>query len=124
MSYIALFTVQKALPLLRDGSAIVLTASTTSVSGTPAFSVYSATKAAIRSFARNWILDLKVRQIRVNAISSGVSDTAGLNDLFGNQAEGTKAYVGSHSRWQGWSSRRNRQGGSLPGIRRRQLRQR
>lgn len=89
-----LFTVQKALPLLRDGGAIVLTSSTTSISGTPAFSVYSATKAAIRNFARNWILDLKDRQIRVNAISPGVTDTAGLNDLFGgDQAEGTKAYL-------------------------------
>jgi NAD(P)-dependent dehydrogenase (short-subunit alcohol dehydrogenase family) len=88
-----LFTVQKALPLLRDGGAIVLTSSTTSISGTPAFSVYSATKAAIRSFARNWILDLKDRHIRVNAISPGVTETAGLNDLFGGgaQAESVKA---------------------------------
>jgi NAD(P)-dependent dehydrogenase (short-subunit alcohol dehydrogenase family) len=54
-----LFTVQKALPLLRDGASIVLTSSTAGVSGTPALSVYSATKAAVRSFARNWILDLK-----------------------------------------------------------------
>lgn len=90
-----LFTVQKALPLLRDGAAIVLTSSTTSISGTPAFSVYSATKAAIRNFARNWILDLKDRRIRVNAISPGVTDTAGLNELFGSgeQAEGTKDYL-------------------------------
>jgi NAD(P)-dependent dehydrogenase (short-subunit alcohol dehydrogenase family) len=88
-----LFTVQKALPLLRDGGAVVLTSSTTSVSGTPAFSVYSATKAAIRSFARTWILDLKDRHIRVNAISPGVTETAGLNELFGGgaQAEGVKA---------------------------------
>jgi NAD(P)-dependent dehydrogenase (short-subunit alcohol dehydrogenase family) len=56
-----LFTVQKALPLLRDGGSIVLTSSTTSIAGTPAFSVYSATKAAVRNFARNWILDLKDR---------------------------------------------------------------
>ncbi len=90
-----LFTVQKALPLLRDGGAVVLTSSTTSLSGTPAFSVYSATKAAIRSFARNWILDLKDRRIRVNAISPGVTETAGLNELFGggDQAEGTKSYL-------------------------------
>lgn len=90
-----LFTVQKALPLLKDGGAIVLTASTTSISGTPAFSVYSATKAAIRSFARNWILDLKDRRIRVNAISPGVTETAGVNELFGggDQAENTKAYL-------------------------------
>ncbi|WP_298241288.1 SDR family NAD(P)-dependent oxidoreductase [uncultured Bradyrhizobium sp.] len=90
-----LFTVQKALPLLRDGASIVLTASTTSVSGTPAFSVYSATKAAVRNFARNWILDLKDRHIRVNAISPGVTETPGLNHLFGagEQAEGAKSYL-------------------------------
>ncbi|GEP07253.1 SDR family NAD(P)-dependent oxidoreductase [Methylobacterium oxalidis] len=90
-----LFTVQKALPLLRDGGAVVLTASTTSVSGTPALSVYSATKAAVRNFARNWILDLKDRRIRVNAISPGVTETAGLNELFGggDQAKGTKDYL-------------------------------
>jgi len=90
-----LFTVQKALPLLRDGGSIVLTSSTTSVSGTPALSVYSATKAAVRNFARNWILDLKDRRIRVNAVSPGVTETAGLNELFGggDQAEGTKDYL-------------------------------
>ena len=87
-----LFTVQKALPLLRDGAAVVLTSSTTSVSGTAAFSVYSATKAAVRNFARSWILDLKDRQIRVNAVSPGVTETAGLNTLFGGgeKAEGVK----------------------------------
>lgn len=92
-----LFTVQKALPLLKDGASVILTSSTTSISGTPAFSVYSATKAAVRNFARNWILDLKDRHIRVNAISPGVTDTAGLNELFGGgaQAEGTKDYLAS-----------------------------
>jgi NAD(P)-dependent dehydrogenase (short-subunit alcohol dehydrogenase family) len=90
-----LFTVQKALPLLRDGGSIVLTSSTTSISGTPALSVYSATKAAVRNFARNWILDLKDRRIRVNAVSPGVTETAGLNELFGggDQADGTKNYL-------------------------------
>ena len=89
------FTVQKALPLIKDGGSIVLTASTTSVSGTPALSVYSASKAAVRNFARNWILDLKDRHIRVNAISPGVTETAGLNELFGggDQAEGTKDFL-------------------------------
>lgn len=92
-----LFTVQKALPILKDGAAIILTSSTTSISGTPAFSVYSATKAAVRNFARNWILDLKDRRIRVNAISPGVTDTAGLDHLFGGgeQAAGTKDYLAS-----------------------------
>ena len=90
-----LFTVQKALPLLRDGASIVLTGSTTGSSGTPAFSVYSATKAAVRNFARNWILDLKDRRIRVNTISPGVTETAGLDELFGggDQAAGTKDYL-------------------------------
>ena len=90
-----LFTVQKALPLLEDGASVILNSSTTSISGTPSFSVYSATKAAVRSFARNWILDLKDRHIRVNAISPGVTDTAGLNELFGGgeQAKGTKDYL-------------------------------
>ncbi|MFK4872186.1 SDR family NAD(P)-dependent oxidoreductase [Novosphingobium sp. ZW T3_23] len=92
-----LFTVQKALPLLKDGASIILTSSTTSISGTPAFSVYSATKAAVRNFARNWILDLKDRRIRVNAISPGVTDTAGLDHLFGGgeEAAGTKDYLAS-----------------------------
>ena len=92
-----LFTVQKALPLLRDGASVILTSSTTSISGTPAFSVYSATKAAVRNFARNWILDLKDRRIRVNAISPGVTETAGLDELFGGgeQAKGTKDYLAS-----------------------------
>ena len=92
-----LFTVQKALPLMRDGGSVVLNASTTTISGTPAFSVYSATKAAVRSFARNWMLDLKDRQIRVNAVSPGVTDTPGLNGLFGagENAEGTKSWLAS-----------------------------
>lgn len=90
-----LFTVQKALPLLKDGASVILTSSTTSISGTPAFSVYSATKAAVRNFARNWMLDLKDRHIRVNAISPGVTETAGLDELFGGAADarGTKDYL-------------------------------
>ncbi|MFC4453493.1 glucose 1-dehydrogenase [Deinococcus sonorensis] len=76
-----LFTVQKALPLLNDGASVILMASTTSITGTPAFSVYSATKAAVRSFARTWALDLKDRHIRVNAVSPGPTLTPGLTDL-------------------------------------------
>lgn len=76
-----LFTVQKALPLLKDGGSIILTASTTSVQGTENFSVYSASKAAVRNFARSWLLDLKPRNIRVNAISPGPVRTPGLGDL-------------------------------------------
>jgi NAD(P)-dependent dehydrogenase (short-subunit alcohol dehydrogenase family) len=82
-----LFTVQKALPLLVDGGSIILTASTTSTVGTPAFSVYSATKAAVRSFARNWILDLKGRNIRVNTLSPGATETPGWDKLASTPAE-------------------------------------
>ncbi|GCE28885.1 putative oxidoreductase YkvO [Dictyobacter alpinus] len=82
-----LFTVQKALPLLRDGGSIILTASSTANKGTPAFSVYSATNAAIRSFARSWILDLKDRQIRVNAVSPGPTNTPGSDDLVATEEE-------------------------------------
>ncbi|GLK45658.1 MULTISPECIES: SDR family NAD(P)-dependent oxidoreductase [Novosphingobium] len=90
-----LFTVQKALPLLRDGGSVILTSSTTSIKGTGAFSVYSATKAAVRNFARSWILDLKDRRIRVNAVSPGLTETAGLNELFGGgeQAQGVKDFM-------------------------------
>jgi len=70
-----LFTVQKALPLFRDGGSIILNASIASIKGLPAFSVYSATKAAVRSFARSWTVDLKERKIRVNALSPGPIDT-------------------------------------------------
>ncbi len=72
-----LFTVQKALPLMADGGVIILNASTAASVGTPAFSVYSASKAAVRSFARNWSLDLKGKNIRVNAVSPGVIPTPG-----------------------------------------------
>src|SRR6202047_2264915 len=87
-----LFTVQKALPLMPPGSSIILNASTTSIKGTPAFSVYSATKAAVRSFARNWTLDLKERKIRVNAISPGVVPTPGY-DLMGLTKEQVQGFV-------------------------------
>jgi NAD(P)-dependent dehydrogenase (short-subunit alcohol dehydrogenase family) len=67
-----LFTVQKALPLLADGASIILNASIVSIKAMPAFSVYSASKAAVRSFARGWSIDLKERKIRVNVVSPGV----------------------------------------------------
>jgi NAD(P)-dependent dehydrogenase (short-subunit alcohol dehydrogenase family) len=76
-----LFTVQKALPLMRPGSSIILSASITGSKGTPAFSVYSASKAAVRSFARTWTMDLKDKGIRVNAISPGVVPTPGYDHL-------------------------------------------
>src|SRR5438552_6149849 len=76
-----LFTVQKALPLIPDGGSIILNASIVASTGNPALSVYSATKAAVRSFARTWILDLKERKIRVNAISPGPINTPCLDGL-------------------------------------------
>jgi NAD(P)-dependent dehydrogenase (short-subunit alcohol dehydrogenase family) len=71
-----LFTVQKALPLLRDGGSIIMTGSIAGVKGFPGMSVYNASKAALRSFARTWTNDLKARKIRVNVLSPGTIDTA------------------------------------------------
>jgi NAD(P)-dependent dehydrogenase (short-subunit alcohol dehydrogenase family) len=76
-----LFTVQKALPLFQDGGSIILNASIAASKGVEASSVYNATKAAIRSFARTWTVELKQRKIRVNAISPGPIDTPGFNGL-------------------------------------------
>jgi len=70
-----LFTVQKALALMPDGASIILNASVVGSKGLPDWSVYSATKAAVRSFARTWTTDLKARRIRVNAVSPGYTDT-------------------------------------------------
>ncbi len=81
-----LFTVQKALPLLADGASVILTGSTAASGGTPAFSIYAASKAAVRAFARNWILDLKGRNIRVNVLSPGPTRTPGLVGLAGSDA--------------------------------------
>ena len=83
-----LFTVQKALPLLPDGAAIILTSSIVGSKGLPANSVYAATKAVARSFARTWTTDLKQRHIRVNAISPGSIDTPGLNGLLASSPAG------------------------------------
>jgi NAD(P)-dependent dehydrogenase (short-subunit alcohol dehydrogenase family) len=82
-----LFTVQKALPLMKDGGSIILTSSSAASKGTEAFSVYAASKAAIRSFARGWTADLKARKIRVNAISLGVVPTEGYKTSLGMSAE-------------------------------------
>jgi NAD(P)-dependent dehydrogenase (short-subunit alcohol dehydrogenase family) len=71
-----LFTVQKALPLLKGGGSIIMTGSVASVKGFPGFGVYAAAKAALRSFARTWLNELKVRKIRVNVLSPGQVDTA------------------------------------------------
>ena len=83
-----LFTVQKALPLLCDGGSIILNASIVASKGLSSNSVYSATKAAVRSFARTWTTDLKDRRIRVNAISPGPIDTPGLSELLASSETG------------------------------------
>src|SRR2546425_5179524 len=83
-----LFTVQKALPLLPDGASIILNASIVASKGLLANSVYSATKAAVRSFARTWTTDLKDRRIRVNAVSPGFIETPGLNNLLASADTG------------------------------------
>ncbi len=83
-----LFTVQKSLPLLRDGGSIILNASIVASKGLSSNSVYSATKAAVRSFARTWTTDLKDRRIRVNAVSPGPIDTPGLSELLASSETG------------------------------------
>jgi NAD(P)-dependent dehydrogenase (short-subunit alcohol dehydrogenase family) len=92
-----LFTVQKALPLLRDGSSVIVMSSIVASKGFKNLSVYSATKAAIRSFARTWTTDLKARKICVNTISPGHIETLGLNGVAGTpeQAVQFKAHVAS-----------------------------
>jgi NAD(P)-dependent dehydrogenase (short-subunit alcohol dehydrogenase family) len=82
-----IFTVQKAVPLLRDGASVILTGSTTGSTGTAAFSVYSASKAAVRNLARSWTLDLKDRGIRVNVVSPGPAKTPGLVELAGSDKD-------------------------------------
>ncbi|MGY2398029.1 SDR family oxidoreductase [Pseudomonas sp. SDO5271_S396] len=82
-----LFTVQKALPLMKPGASIILTGSTTASMGTPAFSVYSASKAALRNFARSWALDLKGSGIRVNVLSPGPISTPGLDTVLSSTGQ-------------------------------------
>lgn len=84
------FTVQKALPLMPNDATIVLNASIVSMKGMPQFGVYSATKAAVRSFARTWTNELKDRGIRVNVVSPGPIDTPAISGLVGNDSEQDK----------------------------------
>jgi NAD(P)-dependent dehydrogenase (short-subunit alcohol dehydrogenase family) len=88
-----LFTVQKALPLFTDGGSIILNGSIVSVKGFPAFGVYAASKAAVRSFARTWANDLRDRKIRVNVISPGPIDTAALDSLTTEAKEAFKSQI-------------------------------
>ena len=92
------FTVQKALPLLNKGASVILSGSTAATSGTPAFGVYAATKAAIRSFGRTWAVELAGRSARVNVIVPGPTETTGLRGLAGDdaaKADGLMAQLGS-----------------------------
>ena len=88
-----IFTVQKALPLLVDAASVILTGSTTGIMGTANFSVYSASKAAVRNLARSWILDLKERRIRVNVLSPGPTRTPGLVNLAGPEEANQKGLL-------------------------------
>ena len=108
------FTVQKALPLLNDGGSVILNASTTAVRGNDAIGVYGAIKAAVRSFARTWALELRDRGIRVNSVSPGATDTPGIETLArmlfaGQPIPGSSSRITSaaSSRWAA-SARRTR----------------
>ena len=89
-----LFTVQKALPLLPDGASIILNSSIVGSKGFANLSVYNATKAALRSFARSWTTDLQRRKIRVNVVSPGTIDTPGLRGLANTDGEGLDRLYG------------------------------
>ena len=88
-----LFTVQKALPLFNDGGSIFMNGSIAGIKGFPNFSVYSASKAAVRSFARTWLVDLKDRNIRVNVLSPGTIDTPILDPLGPEMKEAFKSLI-------------------------------
>ena len=88
-----LFTAQKALPLFNDDGSIILNGSIAGSKGFPAFGVYSASKAAVRSFARTWLVELKDRRIRVNILSPGTIDTPALDPLGVEAKEGFKALI-------------------------------
>jgi len=93
-----LFTVQKALPLLVDGGSVILCASTGTITGNANLSAYCAAKAAVRNFARTWILDLKDRRIRVNAVSPGPTDTPMLRAAApADQMDGVISYISSQT---------------------------
>lgn len=99
------FTVQKALPLLKDGASIIVTSSVTNVLGAPGFSAYAASKAAVRNFVRAWTMELKDRKIRVNCVSPGPTETGalqkttGLNDEQAKQAAAEYAAQIPMGRW-------------------------
>ena len=88
-----LLTVQKALPLFNDNGSIFLNGSIAGIKGFPAFGVYAASKAALRSFARTWLLELKDRRIRVNVLSPGTIDTPGLDRLGADAKDSFKTLI-------------------------------
>jgi NAD(P)-dependent dehydrogenase (short-subunit alcohol dehydrogenase family) len=85
--------VQKALPLFNDNGSIILNGSIAGIKGFPAFGVYSASKAALRSFARTWLVELKDRRIRVNVLSPGTIDTPALDPLGPDAKDSFKALI-------------------------------
>jgi NAD(P)-dependent dehydrogenase (short-subunit alcohol dehydrogenase family) len=87
------FTVQSMLPILKDGSSIILNASITAYMGLQGFGIYAAAKAAVRSFARSWTTDLKERNIRVNALSPGVVPTEGYRTEQGMSEQQVQDYI-------------------------------
>jgi len=91
------FSVQKALPLMREGSAIVVIGSTASFRPEPGMSVYGGTKAALRAMVRGWVLDIKGSGVRINIVSPGPTDTESLRSFFGDQAEQALAYLNGQS---------------------------
>ena len=103
-----LFTVQKALPLMPDGASVILNGSIAGYLGSPAFGVYSATKAAVRSFARSWTTDLKDRKIRVNTLSPGPIDTPSSTPSPRRRTRWSSSSPGSppRCRWAGWGGPR------------------
>ena len=120
-----LFTVQKALPLMSSGASIVLNGSMVSIKGFPAFSVYSATKAALRSFARSWASDLKGRNIRVNVVAPGTVITPGYKSELGltdEEIEQMKEQAAATTPRSHGNSRRDRGSRPLPCLGRKQLR--
>ncbi|WP_121120090.1 SDR family NAD(P)-dependent oxidoreductase [Croceibacterium ferulae] len=91
------FSVQKALPLMGQGSAIVIIGSTSSVQPGPGLSVYGGTKAALRAMVRGWVMDIKGSGIRINIVSPGPVDTASLRPFLGDQADEALAYLAGRS---------------------------
>lgn len=92
------FSVQKALPLLKDGGSIILTSSVTNVLGAPGFSAYGASKAAVRNFVRAWTMELKDRKIRVNCMSPGPTETGALQKTTGLSAEDARLAAAEYAK--------------------------